>query len=141
MTLVYAPDPILHTVSTPVPDADFGAALNAVMDRMIDIMRLHRGAGLSGVQVGDTRRIIVMMINSATVKMVNPTIISRSKLRVSDTEGCLSFPGRTRAVNRARQITVGFDTPFGDPCSLMLTGFAARCVQHEMDHLDGKTIL
>lgn len=143
LPIVLAPDPRLRTMSRPVRDDEFGADLDFVMDQMILTLQNERGAGLAGVQVGDTRCIILVCLgpNKVPEKMVNPKLIKTSNVRASAEEGCLSFPGRTIQKSRPRQVTVEYNTPFGEVKSVTLTGFEARCVQHEIDHLGGKTIL
>jgi peptide deformylase len=134
----------LRVTSRPIRDDEFGAELDAVMDGMITTLYRERGAGLAGVQVGDARRIILVNLgpNMVPEKMVNPVIVRASRMRQADKEGCLSFPGRLATVTRPRQVTVEYRTPLlGETRSVTLSGFEARCLQHEVDHLNGKTIL
>lgn len=143
LSIVLAPDPRLRTTSRLVRDDEFGADLDAVMDQMIRTLQSERGAGLAGVQVGDLRSIILVCVGEGRQpeKMVNPVITKASQALRLDSEGCLSFPGRTVQKNRPRRVTVEYRTPFGEARSLTLDGFDARCVLHEIDHLSGKTIL
>ena len=142
LSIVTSPDPILHTVSRPVEESEFGSALLAHLSEMKVVLKASRGAGLASVQVGDARRIILVVIDGKVVEMVIPVITKASQPRRLDVEGCLSFPGQvSRQIPRARQVTVDYRTPSGEACSITLTGFEARCVQHEIDHLNGKTIL
>lgn len=142
LAIVLAPNPILRSPSRAVRDDEFGPALDAVMDTMVATLHREHGAGLAGVQVGDARRIILVNLgpNKVPEKMVNPTITQASKIRRTGTEGCLSFPGRFVTVSRPAQVTVEYYTPSGVKKSATLSGFEARCVQHEIDHLAGKTI-
>jgi peptide deformylase len=143
LPVVKAPSPILRTPSREVRPDEFGPELDAAMDAMVETLADEKGAGLAGVQVGDCRRIILVCLGPDQVpeKMVNPVIVKASKIRKSDVEGCLSFPGRKATVSRAVQVTVTYSTPYGQSCTRTLSNFEARCVQHEIDHLAGKTIL
>ena len=143
LAVVQSPDPRLHEVSRPVREDEFGPELDARMDEMVDTLRAERGAGLAGVQVGDLRRIILVHIGPGTEpeKMVNPVVVAASKLTRLDTEGCLSFPNRKVTKPRARQVTVEYRSPLGEVRKVTLFNFEARCVLHEIDHLNGKTIL
>lgn len=145
LQLVTAPDPRLAQPSRPVREDEFGSDLAQHMEAMVGVMRQLQGAGLAGVQVGDLRRLLVMLMRqpdgtSHPEPVVNPTITKQSRLRATDVEGCLSFPGKSRQVGRARQITVQYRTPWGEAREVTLSGFESRCLQHEIDHLDGKTI-
>lgn len=142
LNIVTSPNPILHTISRPVEESEFGPELLAHLSEMKIVLAKSRGAGLASVQVGDARRIILVMVGGSVVEMINPIISKASMLRKSDVEGCLSFPGQiSRSIPRARQVTVDYRAPSGEASSITLTGFEARCVQHEIDHLNGKTIL
>lgn len=140
LQMVFAPDPRLRQVSRPVGPAEFGVGLVACMQEMVETMFAAPGVGLAGVQVGDMRRILVCLLDGEVVQMVNPVITRRSRLTHVGEEGCLSFPARTVNRPRSRQVTVDFHTPEGVPVSRSVSGFSARIVQHEIDHLDGKTI-
>ena len=140
LPIIHAPDPRLKQVSRPVTDEEFGPDLDRRAHEMVATMVAARGAGLAAVQVGDLRRLIVATINNEIVVMVNPTITHRSKIVQVDAEGCLSFPKRVVQRPRARQVTVSYTNLRGEPVMTTLSGFPARVVQHECDHLDGKTI-
>lgn len=135
------PDSRLHQTSLPVREDEFGPELVAIMNAMVATMTAARGIGLAGVQVGDMRRIAVVTVGGKPVSMVNPVVDHVSRIRHADVEGCLSFPGQARKVSRPRQVTVTFRTPSGETRTLDLAGMEARCALHEIDHLNGKTIL
>lgn len=144
LSIVTAPSPLLKSKSRPVREDEFGADLDVVMDAMVVVLNEERGAGLAGVQVGDLRQIILVCLGPANVpeKMVNPKLVKVSSIRSASEEGCLSFPNKlSRPISRPRQVTVEYRTPFGEQRVVVLSGFEARCVQHEIDHLNGKTIL
>ena len=140
--ILLSPDPRLHEKSRPVHEDEFGVELDTVMNAMISALQKERGAGLAGVQVGDVRRILIVNLgpDKTPEKVVNPVLVQASKLRCMDKEGCLSFPGLLKQVPRSRQVTVQYQTPFGETRTRSLSGFEARCIQHEIDHLNGKTI-
>jgi peptide deformylase len=73
--------------------------------------------------------------------LVNPTIVDRSTSLIEDLEGCLSVPGFAWPTARAAAVTVAGRDAYGEPVSLTCTGYAARCMQHEVDHLDGQLYL
>lgn len=142
LSLVCAPDPRLKQPSRAVDASEFGHDLDSLMDAMIATMQVEEGAGLAGVQVGEMRRIVIVVLNGTPVKMVNPVLTAKSKTVQVDTEGCLSFPNRKVKRARSRQVTVTFQNPLtGEQVTRTVFGFEARAVQHELDHLDGKTIL
>ncbi len=81
------------------------------------------------------------LVNRLPTTVVNPVIISRGEQKVSENEGCLSFPGLVRKVSRDLKIEVKFLDGKWQPWSVHLSGFWARVFQHEIDHLDGKTFV
>ena len=104
-------------------------------------MRAYRGVGLAANQVGVLQRIAVVEVpvdehTQAQWMLVNPVITSRSGSEVGE-EGCLSIPGIYEDVARSFQITVRALDDSGVPHELEAEGYAARAVQHEIDHLDG----
>jgi len=102
------------------------------------------GVGIAAPQVGDNRRMIVIDCsaslrpcnNHGLLCMINPVIVARDGERLGR-EGCLSVPDWVGMVPRAAQITVSFDDPQGRPQQIESSGFEARVIQHEIDHLDG----
>jgi len=102
------------------------------------------GVGIAAPQVGDNRRMIVIDCsvslrpcnNHGLLCMINPVIIASGGERLGR-EGCLSVPDWVGMVPRAAQITVSFDDPQGRPQQIESSGFEARVIQHEIDHLDG----
>ncbi len=141
LPIVNSPDPRLHEVSRPVAADEFGETLATHMNAMIETMYANRGMGLAGVQVGDMRRIMIITIGQVPVRVCNPEIVKVSRLRTPLVEGCLSFPGKHNVVNRSRQVTFTYQDPRGNFHTQSLLGMDARCFLHELDHLDGKTIL
>ena len=138
------PSKILKQKCEPVKKEDFGKALDAKMSGMLKIMLSNNGVGLAGPQVGDPRRIIVAHASDVDInylKMVNPRVIERSETMVSTEEGCLSVPGYFIKVPRADTLKVEYNTPMGEVWQATFEGLAAIVIQHELDHLDGITLL
>lgn len=111
-------------------------------EKMIEIMIANRGIGLAANQLGFDKRIFVMGAESylnfpKPTAMFNPKIIETSKNNVQDLEGCLSFPGLFLSVNRPDWIVGGFFDSNGSYHEEKFIGYAAKCFQHELDHLDG----
>ncbi|MGC9371429.1 MAG: peptide deformylase [Paracoccaceae bacterium] len=135
------PDARLRQVAAPV--MLFDAALRELADEMIAIMYAAPGRGLAAPQIGELRRLFVMDAGwkdtgrRAPRVMVNPEIVSAGDAtRVMD-EGCLSLPGVIVPVQRPSEVTLRWQDLDGTPHEETFTGFAAPCVQHERDHLDG----
>ncbi|WP_299816272.1 peptide deformylase [uncultured Jannaschia sp.] len=139
LPIVMHPDPTLRVVCRPVA----GDVTQLARD-MLDTMYAAPGRGLAGPQVGVTERLFVL---DASWKdgladprvFVNPEIVAREGRQVN-IEGCLSIPDTPRRVVRPAEITLAFDGPSGRR-EERFSGFAAACICHEMDHLDGVLIL
>jgi peptide deformylase len=134
------PDPVLrmraHEVET------FDEDLERLVERMKRLMKDAYGLGLAGNQVGILRRVFVFQRDEDdVVGLVNPRIVSRSDESETDEEGCLSIQRVRVPVERALFITVEAQDPDGGDVRLELEGLPARVAQHEIDHLDGVTIL
>lgn len=131
----------LKRVSVPVPEEDFGADLDAYMDEMLSLMYEHEGVGLSAIQIGDPRRIMVIDPGTGPIKIVNPEILKKSEEIVSYSEGCLSIPGLSAVVDRSKFITVRYKTPFGEVVEGDAENPVSVIIQHEVEHLEGRTLL
>ncbi len=119
---------------------EHGANINDLIDSMWALMYSARGIGLAANQVGILDRVVVVHANGFKQELVNPVITKSYGGKVTSKEGCLSFPGVQAKMLRSKQIIVeGFDRDW-KPIKRKLKGLAAYCVQHEIDHLDGKTI-
>lgn len=130
-----------RTLRQPAEPVTFGESMQPVVGAMFHIMMEQRGIGLAANQVGLPHRIIVVNVNGLRQEFINPVIVKRYGGKHTAREGCLSFPGRYVPVVRDKQIIVeGFDQDW-TPIRRKLKGLAARCVQHEVDHLDGVCIL
>ncbi len=138
--LVY-PDPRLREVARDV--AEFGPDLARFAADMAETMYHAPGIGLAATQVNDRRRIIVVDISEQKNDLrvfVNPRIVARDGLQEYE-EGCLSVPGVYAPVSRAGTIRVAALDAAGNPFELDAEGLLAVCIQHEIDHLDGKVFV
>ena len=132
------PDPRLRTKATPVDAVD--DALRAVIDDMFETMYDAPGIGLAATQVDFHKRLLVTDISANGDEphvLINPEIIEKDGVTFTD-EGCLSVPGYYEEVQRAEHIKVRFLDRDGAETELDAHGLLAVCIQHEIDHLDGK---
>lgn len=134
MKLIYIPDRRLQEVSKIVSaDTD----VQPLLKNMIDVMNRAKGIGLAAIQIGVPSRVFVMQIGDTPIAFINPVIIYRSPDVYDDVEGCLSIPEVREPVSRSREIQVNYLDENGRTQSTMFDGLEARCIQHEIDHLDG----
>jgi peptide deformylase len=132
------PDPRLRTRATPVEKVD--DELRRLIDDMFETMYAAPGIGLAATQVDVHRRLLVADVSadkSEPQVLINPTIIEKEGKEVCE-EGCLSVPGFYAEVERAEKIRVRFIDRDGEDREMDADGMLAVCIQHEMDHLDGK---
>ena len=143
------PNPVLHTLAAPVETID--ASIRTLLDDMLETMYGAGGIGLAAPQIGILKRLVVVDLgedgpsqnNSLRfpLKMVNPEIVWQSKDDQSFSEGCLSVPDHYVDVVRPARIRVSFRDAYGVPKTLEAGGLLAICLQHEVDHLNGVTLL
>ena len=133
-----AGDPILKKISEPVKK--FDKRLKKLLDDMAETMYVNEGVGIAAPQVGISLRAIIVDVGEKKFEMINPEIIFREG-SVIDSEGCLSCPELFGEVERAEKITVKFTTRFRKEKILEAEGLLARCIQHEVDHLNGKLFI
>lgn len=132
------PDPILYKKLDPF---DFNCGLDPkdIERVMISIMEKESGIGISANQVGfDQRVIIIKPKDQKPFAMFNPEIVNIEEESV-DEEGCLSFPNLFIKISRPNSVTVKYLDTEAKECIITLSGYDAKCVQHEIDHLDGIT--
>jgi len=132
------PDPKLRTKAVPVEHVD--DALRQLIDDMFETMYEAPGIGLAATQVDVHRRLLVTDVSSEKDDphvLINPEIIERDGEIVTE-EGCLSVPGFYAEVPRAERVRVRYLDRDGEAREKDMEGLLAVCVQHEMDHLDGK---
>jgi peptide deformylase len=132
------PDPRLRTRATPVEDVN--DELRAFIDAMFETMYSAPGIGLAATQVDYHKRLLVADVSAdkdAPHVLINPEILEKDGVTVTD-EGCLSVPGFYEEVERAEHIRVRYLDRDGAETELDVHGLLAVCIQHEIDHLDGK---
>jgi peptide deformylase len=117
---------------------EFDDELKSLVARMKLLMVDANGIGLAATQVGVLRRLFVFQPDEHDVlALVNPEIVERSDEKEVADEGCLSIQGITVPVERSLSVTIAGKDENGDDVRYELEGYAARCVQHETDHLEG----
>jgi len=107
-----------------------------LLDDMIETLYAQNGAGLAAPQVGILRRVIVMDCGEGLIQLINPEIIELNGEQVGG-EACLSYPGFAGEVKRAQSVKVKALNRDGEQFSIQGEGLLARCIQHEIDHLNG----
>ena len=138
LTILEFPDPRLRKKAAPVETVD--DALRALIDDMFETMYAAPGIGLAATQVDVHKRLLVADVSadkSDPHVLINPVITEKDGVTVTE-EGCLSVPGYFEEVQRAEQIRVTFLDRNGDETEMQAEGLLAVCIQHEMDHLEGK---
>ncbi len=130
-----AGSPVLKKVCEPVKKIN--GKLRTLLDDMAETMYKYDGIGLAAPQIGHSIRAVVIDIgNGKLLELINPVIISKEG-SCMDSEGCLSVPGIFGDVERAEKVTVEYTTRYGKRRNLEADALLARCIQHELDHLDG----
>ena len=128
---------------------DQGPRMASVAADLLDTMNAHEGCvGLAAPQIDELVRIVVVDVSehpraassNGLLLLVDPMIVAAERSEVAR-EGCLSIPHLTANVRRATEITVKAATPDGEPVRITSEGFEARCLLHEIDHLDGVLFL
>ena len=110
--------------------------IKELIDDMLDTMYEANGVGLAGPQVGVLKRIVVIDIGEGPVVMINPVILEKSGEQTGD-EGCLSLPGKAGQVTRPNHVKAKFYDLDMNEWEVEGEGLMARCICHELDHLDG----
>jgi peptide deformylase len=137
-TILEFPDPRLRTRAAPV--TRFDAELGRLIDDMFETMYAAPGIGLAATQLDAHRRVIVIDVSKEhdqPVTLINPEIVSREGEAITE-EGCLSVPGIFDEVKRAARVRVRSHDRKGQVHERDYDDILAVCIQHEMDHLDGK---
>lgn len=138
LTILEYPDSRLRTRAQPVDTVD--DEVRRLLDDMLETMYAAPGIGLAATQVDVHRRVLVADVSedrTSPVCLINPEITERDGTEVME-EGCLSVPGIYEKVERADHIRVRFLDRNGAPQEMEARGLLAVCIQHEMDHLEGK---
>lgn len=142
--LITWPDPILSMRSAPIED--FGDPLSELITDLLTELYVIQGQALAAPQIGVLSRAFVMDVGWKTGQrapraFVNPEVLARSDRWVVSTETCHSLPGRPRRVARPDRVELRWQDSDGAPQRDWFDGIEAIAVQHDIDHLDGRTIL
>ena len=138
LDILHFPDTRLRNVAKPVAQVD--DSVRQLIDDMFETMYQAPGIGLAAIQVNQPRRVIVVDISeerNQPLALVNPEILDRQGEEEMD-EGCLSVPGVYEKVQRAERVRVRALDREGKSFEMEVDGLLAVCIQHEIDHLDGK---
>lgn len=133
-------EPVLHKKAETV--TKFDDHLIMLVKNMYKTMKIANGAGLAAPQIGVNKRIFTYQNDGKYGVVINPTIthtkiIKRSIHVEKDLEGCLSFPGVMYPLKRPEKCTIQGMNEYGEGIIFKASGFFARCMQHEIDHLNG----
>ena len=131
-------DPVLRKATTPVEEVT--DEIRTLIAEMFDTMYAAEGIGLAAPQVGRTERIAVMDVEGQKFALINPEITDREGSSRGE-EGCLSIPEVFGDVTRSSRVMVRALNEKGEEVELEGTELLARCMQHEIDHLDGKLFI
>ena len=136
--LRYDGDEILRKKSREVEVVD--VRIRDILNDMDETMHAYNGVGLSAVQVGILKRLVVVDVNydgTPSLKLVNPIIVKKKGEQVCEKEGCLSFPNQFAKVIRPEEVVVKALNENGKPITIKAKDLLAECLCHEIDHLDG----
>lgn len=129
---------VIHEISEQVYLSQEAASITQLLLKELES---HPNAvGIAAPQIGILKQLILCKINGKWIPMINPTWKPRYSELKESKEGCLSFPGEVRKMKRQYRIEVEYLDILMQPQSMKLTGLASYIVQHECDHLEGKTI-
>jgi peptide deformylase len=141
LTILRYPDPRLHKIAARVEQVD--DEIRQLINNMAESMYAAPGVGLAATQVNRPLRIIVIDISEARDQLrvfINPELVAANG-EAEREEGCLSVPGVYEKVRRAERVTVRALDAEGRPFTLEAEGLLAVCIQHEMDHLEGRVFV
>jgi peptide deformylase len=153
LKVLIAPHPILSTVTASVESVDY--FIKQQLKDMAETMYADNGIGLAANQVGISKRMLVMdvgednsidrnktdPIGPKLYCIINPVVVWASEEKVTMEEGCLSVPGQSVPIERPESVKIKYLDESGIEKTETFVGLQARCIWHEMDHLDGKTML
>ncbi len=141
LTILQFPDSRLRRVARPVETVD--DSVRQLADDMLETMYAARGIGLAATQVNRDLRLLVLDLSEQRDQpeiLINPEILDRQGRQICE-EGCLSVPGEYAEVERAEKIRVTSLDHDGNCLEFEADGLLAVCIQHEIDHLDGKVFV
>jgi peptide deformylase len=142
LTILKYPDPRLHTVAKPVTVVD--DRVRSIVRQLADTMYDAPGIGLAATQCDIHERIVVVDVSEAMNELrvfINPEIVQTSLDSKRWEEGCLSVPGVFDEVERPDRVTVRALDEFGQSFTVEADGLLAVCLQHELDHLNGRVFV
>ena len=144
--LIILPDPVLRQVSKPIERVD--APLRRLADDMLETMYDAPGIGLAAIQVGVPRRVVTIDVSGREegearkpLFLINPEIIASTDDHSIYEEGCLSIPDYYAEVERPAGVRLRYLDREGKQQEMNADGLLATCIQHEIDHLDGKLFI
>ena len=142
--ILIEPDPILRKKSTNIEKVD--NELKKLMNDMLETMYEAPGIGLAAVQIGILKRVIVIDVSKENEKktplfLINPEIVLKSQNTSIYEEGCLSLPGHFAEIERPAECHLNYIDYNGKKQNLKASGILATCIQHEIDHLNGKLFI
>lgn len=142
LKVLTAPNPRLKIKATPVKTVDH--SVQRLMDDMLETMYANDGMGLAAPQVGVDQRIIVIDLNAGeegalphVIKMANPEVLWSSEETCVEDEACISVPYQYGSVKRPTTVKIRYIDENNQSIEREADGLLARCIQHEIDHLDG----
>lgn len=138
LTVLTFPDERLRTKAQPVTNID--DSIRSLVSDMFATMQAESGVGLAATQVDVHQQVVVMDVSDAQdapMVFINPKIVEQRGTKINE-EGCLSVPNNYAKVERAEWVKVTAHNEHGEEFTLEAEGLLAVCIQHEMDHLQGK---
>lgn len=141
LPIITAPSPILKKKAQSVGEVN--QDVQKLLDNMIETMFHGNGIGLAAPQVGESYRVFVMgdAQSKTKYKFINPEILWSSDEMSTYKEGCLSFPGQWLEIKRPETVKIRYIDEYNKVQEKQFSGLASRCIQHEIDHLDGKLFI
>ena len=139
LDILHHPDPRLRNVAVPVEAVN--DEVRQLADDLLETMYSARGIGLAAVQVGVARRVVVADVSrerDAPLALINPRVAAVRAEEAEFEEGCLSVPGVYETVSRPARVRIEAWDRDGNAVSMEAEGTLAACLQHEIDHLDGR---
>ena len=141
-TILEFPDMRLRTIATPI--INFDSSLSSLIKDMLETMYSAGGIGLAATQIDVHQRILVIDVSENRDKpqiFVNPTFTVSDQQNLDYDEGCLSIPGFYETISRPKKVVIHSQDQHGKHFDLEADGILAVCIQHEIDHLDGKLMV
>ena len=138
LDILQFPDTALRKIAVPVEEVD--GRIDTLVGDMLETMYEAPGIGLAATQIDIHERLVVLDVSeecNEPIILINPEIVELDGEQEMQ-EGCLSIPGIYENIKRAATVQVNAVNRNGDPFELEATGLLAVCIQHEIDHLDGK---